>query len=240
MYSRFRRRGFRRHSGFRRFRRSGLACSPRKTLEPRWQVGNIKSEQNFTIDNASPTPTNLYTRIASIPLLTAQTNQTEYFIEKQYRYLDIGGISLNCGMDMVNGSGGSATIDSSAFIGQILVVDRLDNTGAPESVLWNYFSSTPPSSSFAGASNADDDAPTRILHRRHTMFSQQANLGVSIAPQATVRYTLNRRLRLRLGPTHGLYFVHCAGQGSAWGTTGTPVVMMKSWFWGTVYWRLMS
>lgn len=249
----FRRRSFnrfRRSSGFRG--RPRLWGSTSRANRPRWNVSNFCFDADVGQNWADSQPfANVYTVLAIGG--AASQSSPDFKTDSMQRGMIIGGIVMNYGwfranpLDQESSESPDWSADELVMYAETnLVVDRYDADKIPQSVEFDYSASQVPTGS-GSATTEHWDGPTRILHRRRDVVHQQfeeeatgASTGAWPVSQQVQhnRYTLNKKLRIRLDEEHGLYVVSHVRR-----LNPIPELNLERgvrfWYAGTLYWRVV-
>lgn len=256
----------RRRFGSSRFR--GRRPLRRIVQTARWEVGRIFFDSQVTMPAGSGASQLLYLHLASIASSLSGSaagggpeQRVGTVLAGMQRSLEIGGVvldydSVNRGDVPGNFLAGEATWDTSCF----LIVDR-QSGGGPASVpvpisvsTWDPFLSSFPTALLLPTTPNDQSepsqAPTRILWQKNWTTDIRPKVitndieGDLYVPQnqrlaRAYPSTLNRRLRLRLDESQGLYFVF-ATRNSPNNALGTSQRALSQRLWGTIYYRFVS
>lgn len=222
------RRRFPRRS-FRRFSRARLKPP---LAQQKWQWANFAFDAQASLQAGT-------FLIHSVELLKVAdhvgTGSTGNVFESLTRRIEVGGIVYDFGTGFAGGAGDPDNPSDAYLFGELLVIDRLAISGAPEGLPdWN--------STLAPVSTAptveEQDFPTRVLHR---YFDRQTSLAGLVSTPLTngqARYnrpmrTQNLRLRRFLDDRHGLFlnFYHLIDGVSAADTD------VDYWAYGSIFYR---
>jgi len=231
-----------------------MRTSTRKTERPKWNVGNFSTNSDVPVNFSVAQPfNNIYVALAQgLGRVGDITNTQGRAIDRAFRFLDIGGIVMTCGFvrssPLVTEDSLVISVDELDMIGQqLLVVDRLDATGAPLSVGYDWGLSTPPTTNTTGNSstNEQQDQPTRILKRwggyvRNTvdLLSITSSTYVPVGQEVTNhRWSYNLRLKLRLGPEHGLFLANHVRRVFPSNAELNIDRSLRFWAFGTIYYK---
>jgi len=244
----------RRFGGYRRSRFSSAVRSPTRAGQGRWQWGNIHFNQTFTTQ--APGSVSIFAELASLnpahygdlTLGTAQVVTQSNMI----KCIDIGGVVFNSGIhfSQINIDAENGPLSGRFLLHQMLVLDRVDNTGVPQGVFAPWHISSFPTLTVDGTiprpTTAEEirDYPSRILWRSATYinpslieFNNASAEDISTARQNEVynpQRSKNIRVRKRLADDYGLFYVAAA----------TPIGSIASnhvlttWFTGSLYYRV--
>jgi len=240
--------------GFRR-RVSPMRTSDRKANRPRWNVGNFNLNSEVPVNYSVSQPyTNTMIALAQSASRVGDDSgggSQGRSITRAVRFLDIGGIVITAGWNRVAQLVTADLADDSDALDQmcqqLIVVDRLDGTGAPLSIAYDWGLNTVPTGSTTSSSSANEpqDAPTRILKRwgGHQSFAfdpASITSSTSFARTQEVRnsrWSYNLRLRLRLDPEHGLWLVNHARRIFSADAELNIDRANRFWAFGTIYYR---
>lgn len=238
--SNFRSRGF----GARRGPLTRVATRPKI-----WNRANFYFDNAVNVPNTSDSCTNSAVLLAR-HLNLAEISNVGFGYSNQLRWLEVGGVVFDYGFRRE--SGYDATLGASAqqvTQGVTLATDRLDTTGAPvtaATVQWQRVQEPVGQVSSTGvpASTAQNvDYPTKIHWRkweRKPHYAVTVNAGEQlVAPEGQYldarNATINKRLRLRLPPEHGLFLIFSVVTGPSYAAGGT--LAWSFWAQGQIYWR---
>lgn len=257
----FKRRGFKRPSPRFSGRRTGVKL--RYATEPRrWETADFFFNQTVDLPETGSTTIVNYFHIASIQNSFGSVDTTNVKLQDMVRQMQIGGVVFDYGMEH-EGQMQSPEDEPFADMAQFtfweywaLVYDRLASTtdaaGIPNSIQsWEPFLSGFPISTTPADETDDANRPTRILWSK----ARYRNIGAKpfqpaaqggfpagtlwipneqlLAPRGS---RLNRRLKVILDDSHGLFLV-CAARTSAEFTAFSESLPMRRWAQGQLYYR---
>lgn len=226
------------------FRRS-RARSPRRSfrrsrLRPpnapqRWQACNFFFDSADTITAAAFL--NESVELLKIQEHIAGTGTAARSLEAASRRIELGGMVFNYGWNLIGAANDAPNVSDLWVHGIHLVIDRLDNTGAPSS-LPDWIGNQAPVATLPSDAASDDEWPLRVLWRDRHITGQMAGLVSTAATNANLATnhptrTVNIRLRRYLDDFTGLYFQFYDLFTSSAGAN----LSVHKWVWGTIYYR---
>lgn len=171
----------------------------------------------------------------------------------QVRWIDIGGVVMNYGMNRRSGwesQAQTAFDDQAVWNGVTLLTDRLDAGGAPVTAATTQWCDSQPPVAQVSASQPEltaqnQDFPTKIHFRKwwrdfymaqEIVTNAEPLVGVHGQRVQLDHPTLNKKLRLRLGAEDGLFFQFSSIQGP--GFEPATQVIYDVWVQGQIYYRV--
>lgn len=247
---------FRRFRNFKRpFGRSRFRSRMKEAKAPqKWEWSNFHTNTLEQMPAFGDTLVVRWTRLASTRALGDMTPGTGLAINEALRSMDIGGIVMDWDCRKVSdvsyeGDG----LEGRLFTFNALIVERLDTGGGPVSVATfdPFLNGVPVATvSAAGATpvspTGDQQKPLRILWQRRQCLEMNPR-SLTNTNENTLYFeddthvvlpkqTLNKKLRLRLDDTVGLFHVAAYKTAVNW-VPGVVIPQVNTWFGGTIYYR---